>query len=105
MLTDTQKKQQKQLILLSVIILAIIAIILFSRKDTPANIPTEITNENTNLDLNVPVSIEKIQENSLGILSSKAFEGLNKNGQYPVEAGKTGRINPFIPYEEGPFNE
>lgn len=105
MATEAQKKQQKQLILLGIIILITGAIFLFSRKNKDTA-PDNLDSFNGNLEASSsPININQMQETDLTILSSRVFEKLDKNGKYPVDPGKTGRKNPFIPYEEGSLNE
>lgn len=99
MLTETQKKQQKQLAALFIIILITIGIFLFSRKsETPASSVSNFSQKAEIVSSNM-----QVQEIDSSILFSESFRDLKKNGQYPVESGTIGRNNPFIPYEGAGF--
>ncbi|MFH0969189.1 MAG: hypothetical protein V1804_01645 [Patescibacteria group bacterium] len=104
MLTDAQKKQQKQLALLLAVILITIAILLFSRKKSPAGSTVGIIDAEIPSD-GIPTLNDTKTENNSDILTGKAFNDLKRNGQYPVAKGEISRDNPFIPYEEEPANE
>lgn len=106
MTTDAQKKQQKQLVLLAAVVLITLAILLFSRKGKNTE-PNNLISSQEVLEAGIssPLSAGQIQEVDTDILFSRAFERLERNGEYPINTGKTGRKNPFIPYEEGSVNE
>lgn len=104
MQTESQKKQQKQLILLGIIILITVGVFLFGRRGKKTDSPVALQEEAANTSIQ-SVNVSNIKKGNSELLSKNSFKNLQKNGEYPINVGSTGRDNPFAPYEEHNANE
>jgi len=87
------KKQQKLLIALGVLILAIILVLYFGlwRQPSQEELLPEIIGP-------VPSGAEEDLELDKDFFEDPRYQGLKFYGQWPIEVGEVGRENPFLPY-------
>lgn len=97
-----EKKQQLLMIVLIVVILIVLVVLYFNflRSSQPSTIGPEISSLDEPV-IDGGISIEDIITKinfDINFLKNPYFLTLKIYGEWPLEIGQKGRVNPFLPY-------